>query len=1044
MKGEHMGDKISRRDFVKVAAITPIFFKTISFLPETQVGDALPVKFFYPDIIHYDHQCFTIHGHDLYLFSSCFHYFRCARPLWADRLDKIKGSGFNAVETYVAWNWHQQEPPGTPRGKADMEPLDAFLTECANRGLYVIVRPGPYICAEWNGGGLPSWLAHHHIQYRTDSPANEKWSSYWYDTVLPVVRKHLITHGGNVILVQLENEYDFSGQPKTVMANYIKSLYKDAKRNNIDVPLITCWTSVARDKSDPIMSQILDACNFYPGWNIDSTLGSIEAMLSQEPNSPGMVTELQGGWFSSVGGGSLRDTANYGPDQINALTKYVMAHGVAASSYYMGYGGTNFGYWGSPGRTTSYDYTAPIAEPGGLWDKTRAVKLIGDFVRIAGPLFVRSKPVDGGVTVTDTGVESLLRQNGKTGFLFLRNLQEQPRTITCQVTLNGQAPISLSVPMSERDARFLAFNLPMAGTTMELSNLEIAEAVRMADTPIVVAYGDVGDNATLSFNGTAVNGVIGETDVIQSSNDMITALVSRERAGKTRAFEVDGQPVVIISDSYFMRDIRPEPQKSGNLILDVETLPGENNFVLLTPRSVKTLRINGEAIELKKQSLNNVDVSRFLHHAPDFPFETVDIHEVRIRRDFQAPAVHMSDVTIDKDGGYNSLDRMGHYAFGYTVYKGELSPISKQGDLEFVFYDSDWHATYIDGKWIRELSGTSATQTVSPEQIGLDPSGTHSIEILYENEGRPNGGYMEQEKGINSIRISTGQNQIQGWKLSPKRAGALGENPPEAQPDYDDNDWTPIEVGHGTQPFFNGGNVNGWFRVHLNITQQQYENKSLHLRFGGVDDNGVVFVNGHKVVSHQGWNMPFNAPLHPYVKPGDNVIAVYVQNIDGPGGIWRPVELLGNGSEDHLAKMTFHPKLAGEIAGWHTPHFDDSEWSSRKVEEVSGPDEITWCRAQFHLPDTKGWDVRWSLEMQAACNAQIWVNGVLVGRFFPEGPQTRFYLPSCWLKVGEEPNSLVIVMRPSKDGTTPPSIASLKVSAYTEYSPKVDRMEIEI
>ncbi len=123
-----MGDKISRRDFVKVAAITPIFFQTISFLPETQAGNALPVKFSNPDIIHYDHQCFTIHGHDLYLFSSCFHYFRCARPLWGDRLDKIKGAGFNAVETYVAWNWHQQEPPGTPRGKADMEPFNAFLT----------------------------------------------------------------------------------------------------------------------------------------------------------------------------------------------------------------------------------------------------------------------------------------------------------------------------------------------------------------------------------------------------------------------------------------------------------------------------------------------------------------------------------------------------------------------------------------------------------------------------------------------------------------------------------------------------------------------------------------------------------------------------------------------------------------------------------------------------------------------------------------------------------------------------------------------------
>jgi beta-galactosidase/beta-glucuronidase len=218
--------------------------------------------------------------------------------------------------------------------------------------------------------------------------------------------------------------------------------------------------------------------------------------------------------------------------------------------------------------------------------------------------------------------------------------------------------------------------------------------------------------------------------------------------------------------------------------------------------------------------------------------------------------------------------------------------------------------------------------------------------------------------------------------------------------------------------------------------------KSLRLRFGGVDDNGVVFINGHKVISHQGWNMPFDAPLHPYVKPGDNLVAVYVQNVDGPGGIWQPVELQSNSGADHLAKLSFHPKLAGEIAGWHLPHFDDGTWETQSLADNNNPTDITWSRAKFNLPDTKGWDVQWSLEMQATCSAQIWLNGILVGRFFPEGPQTQFYLPGCWLKNGAEQNTLVLVMRPSKDGSTPPKLQSLRVAAYTEYSPKVDRMEI--
>jgi hypothetical protein len=1038
-----MGSKISRRDFFKAAALTPIILNTVNAFPQAQMEGAIPVRFSHPDIIHYDHQCFTIHGRDLYLFSSCFHYFRCARPLWGDRLDKIKAAGFNTVETYTAWNWHQQSPPNSPNGKAEMEPLDAFLTECAKRDLYVIVRPGPYICAEWNGGGLPSWLAHLHVQYRTDSPADEKWSSYWYDIVLPVVRKHLITKGGNVVLVQLENEYDYSGLPRTVEANYIKSLYKDAKRNAIDVPLITCWTTVARDKSDPIMSQIMDACNFYPGWNIDSTLGSIQAMLSQQPDSPGMITELQGGWFSSVGGGSVRDPQNFGPDQVNALTKYIMAHGVAASSYYMGYGGTNFGYWGSPGRTISYDYTAPIAEPGGLWDKYRAVKLIGDFVRIAGPQFVRSKPVANGVSVSDSSVEALLRQNGKTGFLFLRNMQDQPRTVTCKVSLEGEQPISIDVSLGERDARFLALNLPIAGATMEYGNLEIAEAVRAGSSPLVVAYGDPGDTAALSFNGAEVKGVIAEKEDIQTPGDTVAVLTSRRRAGKTRMFNVGQEPVVIVSDSYFMQPVKTEGiSSSTRLTLDVETLSGENQFTLFTSLPIQSVRIGSHTIPLQKETANSVHVTRFLHQVSDFPFEPVSINEVCVRKEAEAPKVKMAPVTIRETGGYNSLDRMGSFDFGYTLYHGELPPIAKKGDLEFVFYDADWHAVYMDGQWISELSGSASAQSISADKLGLDMTRSHTIEILYENEGRPNGGYMEQEKGINAIRIEETGNQVQGWKLSPKHAGPLAANPPEAQVNYDDSGWTPVDVGHGTQPFFDGGNNNGWFRVHLNITPQQFAMKSLRLRFGGVDDNGVVFINGHKVISHQGWNMPFDAPLHPYVKPGDNLVAVYVQNVDGPGGIWQPVELQSNSGADHLAKLSFHPKLAGEIAGWHLPHFDDGTWETQSLADNNNPTDITWSRAKFNLPDTKGWDVQWSLEMQATCSAQIWLNGILVGRFFPEGPQTQFYLPGCWLKNGAEQNTLVLVMRPSKDGSTPPKLQSLRVAAYTEYSPKVDRMEI--
>ena len=1030
---------------MKAAALTPIGLSAVDGLAEAQSDTALPIHFSHPDIIRYDHQCFSIHGHDLYLFSSCFHYFRCAPPLWNDRLDKIKAAGFNAVESYVAWNWHQPHPPYSSLGKADMEPLDSFIRACAEHELFVIMRPGPYICAEWNGGGFPSWLAHYHIGYRTDRPANEKWSSYWYDTVLPVIRKHLITHGGNVILVQLENEYDFSGLPKKVEADYIKSLYRDAVRNRIDVPLITCWTSVARDNSDPIMSQIMDACNFYPGWGINSTLGSIQAMLAQEPKSPAMITELQGGWFSNVGGRSVRHPQNFGPDQINALTKFVMAHGVAASSYYMGYGGTNFGYWGSPGRTTSYDYTAPIAEPGGLWDKYRAVKLIGDFVRIAGPIFVRSTAVANGVKVSAPNIEALLRQNGKTGFLFIRNNEDRTRSISIQVTPDNGTSISLTVPLGPRDARFLEMNFSVGDATLDSSNLELAEANRIGGTPFILAYGDPGDQAAIVINGVTVNRTVTDEDQIHATPDAVVALASRERAGKSRTFSVHDENIVLVSDSYFINPVSSGvKQADGRISLDVETLPGANRFTLFSPRAPKSLHINGKPVETTSETAGKAAVSRFTHQVSDLPFQAIEIRSLRMRREAEAPRIPMTPVTPRQLGGYNSLDLMGHFDNGYTVYRGMLLPIKRQGDLEFQFYDSDWHAVYLDNQLINELTGSDTAQRISPAKIGLDTSRAHPIEIIYENEGRPNGGFMEQEKGIRSIRVATSQNQVQGWKLSPKPAGELSANPSEAQTNFNDSNWIPTEVGNGTQAFFNGGNINGWFRTHLNLTSAMCRKQELRLRFGGVDDNGVVFVNGHKVVAHQGWDQPFEAPLHRYVKPGDNVIAVYVQNVAGPGGIWRPVELLYNTGGERLAALRFHGRLAGEAAGWNEPHCQDMAWQSQNLSTTADPANITWYRTRFYLPDTRGWDVRWSLEMQATGNAQIWLNGVLVGRFFPQGPQTRFYLPECWLKNGSEPNTLALVMRPHNDGTTAPALKSLRVTPFLEYSPKVDRLEIEI
>ena len=310
-------------------------------------------KFSHPQVIRYDHNTFYINGKETFIYSGSFHYYRCGPCQWIDILQKIKAAGFNTVDTYVPWNFHEQS-----KGELDLTMLNKFLNDCQQMGFYVIVRPGPYICAEWDTGGFPRWLAGKGIGFRSASARDIYWSKHWFNEVLPVIRKHLITNGGTVILLQIENEYDYFELPNSKKAEYLKSLYQDVMQNGIDVPVITCWTKQARNNSDTVFSQIMDAVNGYPGWNMEGVHQRIKSLEQQEPDSPPIFTELQGGWFTAIGDSTVRQVNKLSAEQINALTKYVIAQGIRGLNYYMLYGGTNFDYWGGKEKTTSYDYTA--------------------------------------------------------------------------------------------------------------------------------------------------------------------------------------------------------------------------------------------------------------------------------------------------------------------------------------------------------------------------------------------------------------------------------------------------------------------------------------------------------------------------------------------------------------------------------------------------------------------------------------------------------------------------------------------------------------
>ena len=385
--------------------------------------------------ITFDSQCFTIDGKDTLIYSAAFHYFRCPKPLWRDRFTKLKEAGFNTVETYVAWNWHERTPPSglDDFSKIDLTELTDWLTMAEEEfGFYTIVRPGPYICAEWDGGGYPQWLTLFRPKdfkgnwYRSDDAEYLKWCRHWFTAVAKSVRPHLLTNkpvgAKGVIFWQLENEYNYAGKPAAEMLGGVRGLGHISKEIGIDVPLFTCVTNNVTLKNDPwLRTNVFESDNLYPGFGLEGLPGRLAYLDRYQPNKPKMITELQGGWFATYGN-KLSDQQGHTAAQITQLTMLMWELGFASTNYYMAFGGTNFGDWASASLMTSYDYNAPLREPGGVTDRYFAVKGMGAFIAKEGDRLTRTKAIAIDVIEkTEDVVHVAVRvANDGTRFVFVR------------------------------------------------------------------------------------------------------------------------------------------------------------------------------------------------------------------------------------------------------------------------------------------------------------------------------------------------------------------------------------------------------------------------------------------------------------------------------------------------------------------------------------------------------------------------------------------------------------------------------------------------
>jgi beta-galactosidase len=309
---------------------------------------------------------FELDGEPFRIISGALHYFRVHPDQWADRLRKARLMGLNTVETYVPWNLHQPEP-GTLVLDGLLD-LPRFLRLAQAEGLKVLLRPGPYICAEWDGGGLPHWLmSESDVQLRSSDPKFTAIIDRYLDLLLPPLLPHMAASGGPVIAVQVENEYGAYGNDTA----YLKYLVEAFRSRGIEELLFTCDQVNPEHQQAGSIPGVLSTGTF--GGKIDTALATLRA---HQPEGPLMCAEFWIGWFDHWGGPHhTRDTADVAAD----LDKLLAAG--ASVNIYMFHGGTNFGLTNGANHhhtyaptVTSYDYDAPLTENGDPGPKYHAFR----------------------------------------------------------------------------------------------------------------------------------------------------------------------------------------------------------------------------------------------------------------------------------------------------------------------------------------------------------------------------------------------------------------------------------------------------------------------------------------------------------------------------------------------------------------------------------------------------------------------------------------------------------------------------------------------
>ncbi|MHA6482471.1 beta-galactosidase [Paenibacillus sp. strain BS8-2] len=913
---------------------------------------------------------------ELLLCASLF-YFRIPRADWRERMEQLSAFGYNAIDVYFPWNYHERkEGIWEFQGERDVA---AFLQAAKDCGLWVVARPGPYICSEWDGGALPAYLlADETMRLRDNEPRFLAAVSRWMDAILPILSSYQVGHGGTIIAMQLDNELDFYGCMDP--AGYMTALRDMAIERGITVPLFACAGQGGIREASGLVEGVMPTCNFYPN--------------DRDPAFEHKVRGY-GELLSSLGYPLLVTETN----RSHYLLRRLLSCGAKLLGPYLQVSGTDFGFnnatnnWGKPLAflTSDYDFHGMISPEGHIREEAYEGRLLRRLMDAYGSAIAEAKVQEsecriGGESDGIAGPFTLALHGGGS-LVFVTNLDDSDKQIRLlyevidladsdSFILSGGRSLALPVQVplnrwgmegvlrSSTSELYRSETLPSGGTVL-FFHKEGPGEIRLSTEESIMLHGEQGELER------AEKEIVFKYDAARTE----TRITLKNEAGNELTLIVHNREDALLAEKL---DVSGIPQLGQRL-----------RYTAVEQPAVKQWRQSPPCTETPSLTRN---------------------------------VLVASDAEPGENAQLERLEKLGVYR-GYAWYEGSAGYavleqakgilVRQAGDVVSLYAGNSYMGTTAPGGGSRYLviddksvflSGMEHNEENVSIRARVEIWGHSNFDDIRLPALRLNAG-----KGLGGATVITRVASLNQWRVHHGKDHSF--SPELVSVDADRSLWPVVSFGGWLSPdhpafelyncaFAASPNANAWT-----------------LRFEGLQARAKLFVGGVEVCDVNPFD-PF-VDITSFVTPGGKVeLTVFLESALGlPAGV---VELL-EGVEANGWRIS---------AAEETELLQDADDKASDTEVVHfplllQPGAVAWLFGEaINSSEGKGWRIMFegtglklTVFLKETIIARIWLPGGVERPVVTGGSQQSGYVPGAWLEEGTTRLAIMVeAVDPSTNG----------------------------